>query len=383
MKKKNIALATITSLLLVGGCANIASSDLTSKKQDSNDVDAESKVITKLDDLDDVYGLSTLTSVSLLAQNEESATLTNQDANMINLAWNDVSEEEIEKINNYIGMFEVLLADEGVLSSNIEDSDIEAYDYMMTIKVKNFLNEVTTYLMYFNEIVVEVNEKLVLDDDEEDIETSENVDEILENQSRKMNEVRQFDRLKDKIDELSTRVEGIMVVGENTYDVVGTKIVHQSYIRTSFISMIDRRNYVVVTNTTNEDKGTFNYRVVMDGRIASRSVVEIKDVENKTEVRFRLIEDKELTEYRFSKIIEENKEIIRIRIIEDMNVIDIKVFIETNEETGEVSYRYRFFDGKEFFKSRNERLKKVKEDLEEIKNRIKEKLEERIPNRKN
>ena len=74
---------------------------------------------------------------------------------MINLAWNDVSEEEIEKINNYIGMFEVLLADEGVLSSNIEDSDIEAYDYMMTIKVKNFLNEVTTYLMYFNEIVVE------------------------------------------------------------------------------------------------------------------------------------------------------------------------------------------------------------------------------------
>lgn len=383
MKKKNIALATITSLLLVGGCANIASSDLTSKKQDSNDVDAESKVITKLDDLDDVYGLSTLTSVSLLAQNEESATLTNQDANMINLAWNDVSEEEIEKINNYIGMFEVLLADEGVLSSNIEDSDIEAYDYMMTIKVKNFLNEVTTYLMYFNEIVVEVNEELVLDDDEEDIETSENVDEILENQSRKMNEVRQFDRLKDKIDELSTRVEGIMVVGENTYDVVGTKIVHQSYIRTSFISMIDRRNYVVVTNTTNEDKGTFNYRVVMDGIIASRSVVEIKDVENKTEVRFRLIEDKELTEYRFSKIIEENKEIIRIRIIEDMNVIDIKVFIETSEETGEVSYHYRFFDGKEFFKSRNERLKKVKEDLEEIKNRIKEKLEERIPNRIN
>ena len=41
-----------------------------------------------------------------------------------------------------------------------------------------------------------------------------------------MNEVRQFDRLKDKIVSFSTRVEGIMVVGENTYDVL-VKIVHR------------------------------------------------------------------------------------------------------------------------------------------------------------
>ena len=375
MKKKNFALSILVSLLILGGCSTLNSSDV--------DTEKKSEYVTEINDVDDVYGFSALTSASLLSQFDMS-TETNASKAM-NLAWNEVGEEEIEKINYYVNLFESLLSDEGVLSSNISNSDIEEFDYMMIISTKSLLGETQSYVLYYNEVIIDVEDEIEEDitDEEEVGNEVESVDEIVENYHSKVKEVRHLDRIRDKIDEVSTLIEGIMIVGEEHYEIKGVRIAHETFTKTSFISFIDRFNYVRVSHMSNEDKENFKYRIVKDGKIESISDINVKNVESKTEIKLRLYENGSYEDYSFKKIEEEGKQLIKIRIIKDRNVIDIKVFIITDEETGETLYRYHFFDGQEFFKCRNEKIKKIKEEVKEkIKEKVKE-IRDKIPHHKN
>ncbi|HHU28575.1 TPA: hypothetical protein GXZ54_05375 [bacterium] len=375
MKKKNFALSILVSLLILGGCSTLNSSDV--------DTEKKSEYITEINDVDDVYGFSALTSASLLSQFDMSAETNASKA--MNLAWNEVGEEEIEKINYYVNLFESLLSDEGVLSSNISNSDIEEFDYMMIISTKSLLGETQSYVLYYNEVIIDVEDEIEEDitDEEEVGNEVESVDEIVENYHSKVKEVRHLDRIRDKIDEVSTLIEGIMIVGEEHYEIKGVRIAHETFTKTSFISFIDRFNYVRVSHMSNEDKENFKYRIVKDGKIESISDINVKNVESKTEIKLRLYENGSYEDYSFKKIEEEGKQLIKIRIIKDRNVIDIKVFIITDEETGETLYRYHFFDGQEFFKCRNEKIKKIKEEVKEkIKEKVKE-IRDKIPHHKN
>lgn len=375
MKKKNFALSILVSLLILGGCSTLNSSDV--------DTEKKSEYVTEINDVDDVYGFSALTSASLLSQFDMSAETNASKA--MNLAWNEVGEEEIEKINYYVNLFESLLSDEGVLSSNISNSDIEEFDYMMTISTKSLLGETQSYVLYYNEVIIDVEDEIEEDitDEEEVGNEVESVDEIVENYHSKVKEVRHLDRIRDKIDEVSTLIEGIMIVGEEHYEIKGVRIAHETFTKTSFISFIDRFNYVRVSHMSNEDKENFKYRIVKDGKIESISDINVKNVESKTEIKLRLYENGSYDDYSFKKIEEEGKQLIKIRIIKDRNVIDIKVFIITDEETGETLYRYHFFDGQEFFKCRNEKIKKIKEEVKEkIKEKVKE-IRDKIPHYKN
>lgn len=375
MKKKNFALSILVSLLILGGCSTLNSSDV--------DTEKKSEYVTEINDVDDVYGFSALTSASLLSQFDMSAETNASKA--MNLAWNEVGEEEIEKINYYVNLFESLLSDEGVLSSNISNSDIEEFDYMMTISTKSLLGETQSYVLYYNEVIIDVEDEIEEDitDEEEVGNEVESVDEIVENYHSKVKEVRHLDRIRDKIDEVSTLIEGIMIVGEEHYEIKGVRIAHETFTKTSFISFIDRFNYVRVSHMSNEDKENFKYRIVKDGKIESISDINVKNVESKTEIKLRLYENGSYEDYSFKKIEEEGKQLIKIRIIKDRNVIDIKVFIITDEETGETLYRYHFFDGQEFFKCRNEKIKKIKEEVKEkIKEKVKE-IRDKIPHHKN
>ncbi len=375
MKKKNFALSILVSLLILGGCSTLNSSDV--------DTEKKSEYVTEINDVDDVYGFSALTSASLLSQFDMSAETNASKA--MNLAWNEVGEEEIEKINYYVNLFESLLSDEGVLSSNISNSDIEEFDYMMIISTKSLLGETQSYVLYYNEVIIDVEDEIEEDitDEEEVGNEVESVDEIVENYHSKVKEVRHLDRIRDKIDEVSTLIEGIMIVGEEHYEIKGVRIAHETFTKTSFISFIDRFNYVRVSHMSNEDKENFKYRIVKDGKIESISDINVKNVESKTEIKLRLYENGSYEDYSFKKIEEEGKQLIKIRIIKDRNVIDIKVFIITDEETGETLYRYHFFDGQEFFKCRNEKIKKIKEEVKEkIKEKVKE-IRDKIPHHKN
>ena len=375
MKKKNFALSILVSLLILGGCSTLNSSDV--------DTEKKSEYVTEINDVDDVYGFSALTSASLLSQFDMSVETNASKA--MNLAWNEVGEEEIEKINYYVNLFESLLSDEGVLSSNISNSDIEEFDYMMTISTKSLLGETQSYVLYYNEVIIDVEDEIEEDitDEEEVGNEVESVDEIVENYHSKVKEVRHLDRIRDKIDEVSTLIEGIMIVGEEHYEIKGVRIAHETFTKTSFISFIDRFNYVRVSHMSNEDKENFKYRIVKDGKIESISDINVKNVESKTEIKLRLYENGSYDDYSFKKIEEEGKQLIKIRIIKDRNVIDIKVFIITDEETGETLYRYHFFDGQEFFKCRNEKIKKIKEEVKEkIKEKVKE-IRDKIPHHKN
>ena len=230
MKKKNFALSILVSLLILGGCSTLNSSDV--------DTEKKSEYVTEINDVDDVYGFSALTSASLLSQFDMSAETNASKA--MNLAWNEVGEEEIEKINYYVNLFESLLSDEGVLSSNISNSDIEEFDYMMTISTKSLLGETQSYVLYYNEVIIDVEDEI-----EEDITVGEevgneveSVDEIVENYHSKVKEVRHLDRIRDKIDEVSTLIEGIMIVGEEHYEIKGVRIAHETFTKTNLFHLL-------------------------------------------------------------------------------------------------------------------------------------------------
>jgi hypothetical protein len=371
MKNKILVLSSIAISLMLAGCNNsVISSNKQSEQSEQNDND---KFVDELSTTDDVYGYSALSSTMLLSQLST--------ANSAALAMSgpkQVSEEDVEKINGYLNLFEGLLNDDGLLSSVVTKSDKEGYEYKLTISIKNLLQEVETYVMYYNEtIITEVeidngeptnpesdtsvdstisSSETISSDDSLIVDENATLEDFIEKIENKFKEVRPFDRQYDSFNEVSTKIDGIMIIDDVEYAIVGGKILvevdgHKS-VRTNFISKIDNKNYVRVIQKEVDNKQRFEYRVVKDGKVASKSEVQIKKNETKTQIELVLYENDAFTRYTFKKVTEEDVDIIFINIIENFNTTSIKVFIRVDETTGETSYVYFLKEGLKINKAR-------------------------------
>lgn len=224
----------------------------------------------------DVYALSALTGAEYLAQTESGATGAAETTRP-----GVITDADVSGIKDCLNMFDDILAGGGI-SQNVaentdKDGEFKDYPFVMTVTVGN---TGITAKMYYKEVNTVTETEI--DDGEEETE-------------------------------VSTTLSGVMVFGDQKFDVTGKKEIEtegdekETSIEFTTKSKTNPLNYVKIKQSVEVENGAqeveYEYEIYENGEKAREFKLEIEDENGKTEVSFKMeIENvPEETEYKIIK----------------------------------------------------------------------------------
>ncbi|MFR7796468.1 MAG: hypothetical protein ACLU2B_05775 [Oscillospiraceae bacterium] len=224
----------------------------------------------------DVYALSALTGAEYLDQTESGATGAAETTRP-----GVITDADVSGIKDCMNMFDDILAGGGI-SQNVEentdkDGEFKDYPFVMTITVGN---TGITAKMYYKEV---------------NTVTETEIDDGVEET------------------EVSTTLSGVMVFGDQKFDVTGKKEIEtegdekETSIEFTTKSRENPLNYVKIKQSVEVENGAqeveYEYEIYENGEKAREFKLEIEDENGKTEVSFKMeIENvPEETEYKIIK----------------------------------------------------------------------------------
>lgn len=224
----------------------------------------------------DVYALSALTGAEYLAQAESGATGAAETTRP-----GVITDADVSGIKDCLNMFDDILAGGGI-SQNVaentdKDGEFKDYPFVMTVTVGN---TGITAKMYYKEVNTVTETEI--DDGEEETE-------------------------------VSTTLSGVMVFGDQKFDVTGKKEIEtegnekETSIEFTTYSNTNPRNFVKIKQSVEVENGAqeveYEYEIYENGEKAREFKLEIEDENGKTEVSFKMeIENApEETEYKIIK----------------------------------------------------------------------------------
>lgn len=224
----------------------------------------------------DVYALSALTGAEYLAQTESGATGAAETTRP-----GVITDADVSGIKDCLKMFDDILAGGGI-SQNVaentdKDGEFKDYPFVMTVTVGN---TGITAKMYYKEVNTVTETEI--DDGEEETE-------------------------------VSTTLSGVMVFGDQKFDVTGKKEIEtegnekETSIEFTTRSQTNRDNYVKIKQSVEVENGAqeveYEYKIYENGEKVREFKLEIEDENGKTEVSFKMeIENApEETEYKIIK----------------------------------------------------------------------------------
>lgn len=224
----------------------------------------------------DVYALSALTGAEYLAQTESGATGAAETTRP-----GVITDADVSGIKDCLNMFDDILAGGGI-SQNVaentdKDGEFKDYPFVMTVTVGN---TGITAKMYYKEVNTVTETEI--DDGEEETE-------------------------------VSTTLSGVMVFGDQKFDVTGKKEIEtegnekETSIEFTTKSQENPLNYVKIKQSVEVENGAqeveYEYEIYENGEKAREFKLEIEDENGKTEVSFKMeIENvPEETEYKIIK----------------------------------------------------------------------------------
>lgn len=224
----------------------------------------------------DVYALSALTGAEYLDQTESGATGAAETTRP-----GVITDVDVSGIKDCLNMFDDILAGGGI-SQNVaentdKDGEFKDYPFVMTITVGN---TGITAKMYYKEVNTVTETEI--DDGEEETE-------------------------------VSTTLSGVMVFGDQKFDVTGKKEIEtegnetETSIEFTTKSQANPLNYVKIKQSVEVENGAqeieYEYEIYENGEKAREFKLEIEDENGKTEVSFKMeIENvPEETEYKIIK----------------------------------------------------------------------------------
>jgi hypothetical protein len=224
----------------------------------------------------DVYALSALTGAEYLAQTESGATGAAETTRP-----GVITDADVSGIKDCLNMFDDILAGGGI-SQNVaentdKDGEFKDYPFVMTVTAGN---TGITAKMYYKEVNTVTETEI--DDGEEETE-------------------------------VSTTLSGVMVFGDQKFDVTGKKEIEtegnekETSIEFTTRSQTNRDNYVKIKQSVEVENGAqeveYEYEIYENGEKAREFKLEIEDENGKTEVSFKMeIENvPEETEYKIIK----------------------------------------------------------------------------------
>lgn len=224
----------------------------------------------------DVYALSALTGAEYLAQTESGATGAAETTRP-----GVITDADVSGIKDCLNMFDDILAGGGI-SQNVaentdKDGEFKDYPFVMTVTVGN---TGITAKMYYKEVNTVTETEI--DDGEEETE-------------------------------VSTTLSGVMVFGDQKFDVTGKKEIEtegnekETSIEITTKSKANPLNYVKIKQSVEVENGAqeveYEYEIYENGEKVREFKLEIEDENGKTEVTFKMeIENApEETEYKIIK----------------------------------------------------------------------------------
>lgn len=224
----------------------------------------------------DVYALSALTGAEYLAQTESGATGAAETTRP-----GVITDADVSGIKDCLNMFDDILAGGGI-SQNVaentdKDGEFKDYPFVMTVTVGN---TGITAKMYYKEV---------------NTVTETEIDDGVEET------------------EVSTTLSGVMVFGDQKFDVTGKKEIEtegnekETSIEFTTRSQTNRDNYVKIKQSVEVENGAqeveYEYEIYENGEKAREFKLEVEDENGKTEVSFKMeIENvPEETEYKIIK----------------------------------------------------------------------------------
>lgn len=282
-----------------------------------NQSDTNNKIFAKTSN---ILGLSVASSANILSTlNTNTPTPTAKIASMSSVTDSQLSETDIARINSQIQMFEMFIG-ENPITTLTEQSDNESYKHKITYTLKDLSGTSVNYVMYYNETqIAQDNDN---DDDDDDDEND-------------------FDN------EQEFSIDGIMIVGEQEYKVIGEKELedgeYELYVRAS----IDKDNYIEIKQEIEDDEQEFVYKIFKNGSLVNKFDIEIEQESNEISLVLKTIENGENVVRSFDRETENGKTVIKIIQQQGNNNYAAKVFI-TQDEQGNNVYKYVLPNGVEY-----------------------------------
>ena len=224
----------------------------------------------------DVYALSALTGAEYLAQTESGATGAAETTRP-----GVITDADVSGIKDCLNMFDDVISGGGITQTVEKNEDVEGlykdYPFVMTVTVGN---TGITAKMYYKEVNTVTETEI--DDGEEETE-------------------------------VSTTLSGVMVFGDQKFDVTGKKEIEtegdekETSIEFTTKSRENPLNYVKIKQSVEVENGAqeveYEYEIYENGEKAREFKLEIEDENGKTEVSFKMeIENApEETEYKIIK----------------------------------------------------------------------------------
>jgi hypothetical protein len=196
---------------------------------------------------------------------------------------------------------QLLLSDPG-MNIITGESNLPEYTTFMQFETRNLIGHVTQYEMHYNLSLVD-------EDDEES--------EFL--------------------------MEGILLFGVNTYQVIGEKKIEDDEEKVEFKAYKDDSNYVESLYKIENDEQTFEFKVVQQGLTISESKYEIEFDQEEIKVKLTFQEGSSEGQFEFEYFTEDGKDLIQIEFeIESMNQKssgEMVVEMYVDDLTGVTKYR--------------------------------------------
>lgn len=257
MKKKTIATLVVGGLLAVpmsmafAGCSN----------NNNGKVYAANK--------QEVYAFSALSSAQYLTKETNNANPTLL-ANNQTLGRPDVIANDINTINNYVGMFDEYLLNGGftsVISKPTPETDGEEYGNYGTkihITLPNANGEKDEYVMYYTEINSQTETEIDEDDDETETE-------------------------------IETTLSGVLLFNEDVFEITGEKTIEHDgkdtevEIEFTTKSKTNKSNYIVVKQEMEKDEIEFTYAIHQNNALQSKTKIEWENENGKAELKMQFL----------------------------------------------------------------------------------------------
>ncbi len=207
----------------------------------------------------DVYALSAVSGATYLKEMENSTSLTNKITATTRPA--HFSDADTNNLKNSIQMFNQILLDDTLTQQTTltpeTDPYFETFNFVMNISVPNTNGGVDEFKMYYNETETKTNKEI-------------------EDASLEV--------------EVSTKLEGIMVVSGDIFDVYGEREFEtegnesESSIEFTTKSKTNPNNFIKISQEVENNEVEFEYEIYKDGIKVSESEFEIEQEKNHTVV---------------------------------------------------------------------------------------------------
>lgn len=222
-------------------------------------------------------------------------------------------EALISELDSYMGMLDKLLGGSEPVTTEVTESDREGYAKKQVVKVYDVDGNVTEYVMYYNETVINDT-----DHDDDDDDRNEN--------------------------ETDSRIEGVLEINGQTYSIRGMKETEQGESEIEFIARINDNEYIKFSQEIENGEQEFEYEIYSGGRRINSFSLEFEVENNETEIELTTSDGNVVTKYEVKHRTRSNGQVDMEIVCRKNNSVRRYDAVRERAQDGNGEYCYKYYE---------------------------------------